>query len=334
MSFQIDRGLFKFDFTDYHAVLGVPVDADVKEVRKQYLKIARLLHPDSSKSNNEAEKQQANTLLTKLVNPAYEQLSRSNREYMVSLGHLGKRIIAEGGKVSISSEPAKQLAKSGANFDHFYKSTLKTLASTQYESLERVLDKIAEISELNLVYLMLKGKSGQSGGRVGKGTSTAESQATNGVDTAKNSTNPGSTPTGKTGAKSGVPNTSGEVSRADTYIKRAEGYLEKNNFAGAVLELREALKLDQSNSKCHGLLGIAYLQQKQVSMARVHINKALELNANEEIALKGKQFLEKHGHESSGDGQSRSSSKSQAKSSDQSSSGGFLGGLFGGGKKK
>ena len=74
MSFQIDRGLFKFDFTDYHAVLGVSVDADVKEVRKQYLKIARLLHPDSSKSNDEAEKQQANMLLTKLVNPAYEQL--------------------------------------------------------------------------------------------------------------------------------------------------------------------------------------------------------------------------------------------------------------------
>ncbi len=333
MSFQIDRGLFKFDFTDYHAVLGVSVDADVKEVRKQYLKIARLLHPDSSKSNNEAEKQQANMLLTKLVNPAYEQLSRSNREYMVSLGHLGKRIIAEGGKVSISSEPAKHLAKSGANFDHFYKTALKALASTQYESLDRVLDKIAEISELNLVYLMLKGKSGQSGGRATIGTSKGETQPATGVDP-KTPTNPGSNPTGKTGAKSGFSNTSGEVSRADTYIKRAEGYLEKNNFAGAVLELREALKLDQTNSKCHGLLGIAYLQQKQVSMARVHINKALELNPTDEIALKGKQFLDKQSHQSGGDGQSRDSSKSQGKSSDQSSSGGFLGGLFGGGKKK
>ncbi len=330
MSFQIDRGLFKFDFTDYHAVLGVSVDADVKEVRKQYLKIARLLHPDSSKSNNEAEKQQANMLLTKLVNPAYEQLSRSNREYMVSLGHLGKRIIAEGGKVSISSEPAKHLAKSGANFDNFYKTGLKALASTQYESLDRVLDKIAEISELNLVYLMLKGKSSQSGGRSPIGTSKGETKPATGVDP-KTPTNPGSTPTGKTGVKSGLSNTSGEVSRADTYIKRAEGYLEKNNSAGAILELREALKMDQTNSKCHGLLGIAYLQQKQVSMARVHINKALELNANDEIALKGKQFLDKQGHQ---DGQSRDSSKSQGKSSDQSSSGGFLGGLFGGGKKK
>lgn len=326
MSFQIERGLFKFDFTDYHAVLGVPVDADVKEVRKQYLKIARLLHPDSSKSKTEADKQQANTLLTKLVNPAYEQLSRSNREYMVSLGHLGKRMIAEGGKVSISSEPAKQLAKAGANFDHFYKSTLKTLASTQYESLDRVLDKIAEISELNLVYLMLKGKSGQSGTRANRGTGTGEAKPATGVDT-KTPTNPGSNPTGQTGAKSGIPKTSSE-SRADTYIHRAEGYLEKNNFAGAVLELREALKLDQTNSKCHGLLGIAYLQQKQVSMAKVHINKALELNPNDETALKGKQFLDKQSHQSGGDVQSKD------KSSSQSSSGGFLGGLFGGGKKK
>lgn len=333
MSFQIDRGLFKFDFTDYHAVLGVPVDADVKEVRKQYLKIARLLHPDSSKSNNEADKQQANILLTKLVNPAYEQLSRSNREYMISLGHLGKRIIAEGGKVSISSEPAKQLAKSGANFDHFYKSTLKTLASTQYESIDRVLDKIAEISEFNLVYLMLKGKSGQAGGKVTMGTSKSDTKPSTGVDP-KTPTNSGGTGTGKTSPKSGLANTSGEVSRADKYIQRAEGYLEKNNFAGAVLELREALKLDQTNSKCHGLLGIAYLQQKQISMARVHINKGLELNPTDEIALKGKQFLDKYGQESSGDGQSKSSSKSQGKSSDQSSSGGFLGGLFGGGKKK
>jgi len=26
--FKIDSGLFQFDFTDHHAVLGVPIDAD------------------------------------------------------------------------------------------------------------------------------------------------------------------------------------------------------------------------------------------------------------------------------------------------------------------
>ncbi|NET53020.1 MAG: J domain-containing protein, partial [Merismopedia sp. SIO2A8] len=83
MSFQIERGLFKFDFTDHHAVLGIPIGADKKEVRKRYLKIARNLHPDSSKAEGEAEKQQANQLLSKLVNPAYEQLSKDDREYLV-----------------------------------------------------------------------------------------------------------------------------------------------------------------------------------------------------------------------------------------------------------
>ncbi|MBO1349251.1 MAG: hypothetical protein EBE86_018515 [Hormoscilla sp. GUM202] len=36
MSFLIQKGLFKTDFTDYHAVLGVPVDAEKKEIRKRY----------------------------------------------------------------------------------------------------------------------------------------------------------------------------------------------------------------------------------------------------------------------------------------------------------
>jgi preprotein translocase subunit Sec63 len=47
MSWKIDRGLFKYDFIDYHAILCVSVDADVKDIRKRYLKIARRLHPDS-----------------------------------------------------------------------------------------------------------------------------------------------------------------------------------------------------------------------------------------------------------------------------------------------
>ncbi|NET50396.1 MAG: J domain-containing protein, partial [Merismopedia sp. SIO2A8] len=46
MALKIDRGLFNTDFTDHHAVLGVPIDASSKDVRKRYLRIARRLHPD------------------------------------------------------------------------------------------------------------------------------------------------------------------------------------------------------------------------------------------------------------------------------------------------
>ncbi len=76
MSFRVDSGLFKFDFTDHHAILGVPVDADAKDIRKRYLKIARRLHPDSSSFLDSTEKEWANQLLAKLVNPAYEKLSQ------------------------------------------------------------------------------------------------------------------------------------------------------------------------------------------------------------------------------------------------------------------
>ena len=138
MSFQIERGLFKFDFTDHHAVLGIPVNADVKEVRKRYLKIARSLHPDSRKSESEAEKKLANQLLSKLVNPAYEHLSQGNRDYLVSLGHMGRRLAAEKGKVAPTSEAAKQLSRSGPNLDNAYKSALQHLTAKQYEALDQI----------------------------------------------------------------------------------------------------------------------------------------------------------------------------------------------------
>src|SRR3712207_6925717 len=70
---------------------SVPVDADVKEIRKRYLDIARRLHPDTCKAASDAEKQLAGELLSKLVNPAYKILSRSeehtselqSRQYLV-----------------------------------------------------------------------------------------------------------------------------------------------------------------------------------------------------------------------------------------------------------
>ncbi|MEQ8975887.1 MAG: DnaJ domain-containing protein [Coleofasciculus sp. C1-SOL-03] len=316
MAFEIERGLFKYDFTDYHAILGVPVDADEKTVRKQYLKVTRRLHPDSSKFKTDEEKQKANELLTKLVNPAKEQLSRGSRDYMVSLGHMGKRLASEKGKISISSDVAKQLAKAGANADAAYRNSLKSLASKQYESLDRVVDITGEISELNLVYLMLKGKTSKSG--IGKTTSKTAVSKTAGTGPAVKKTQAGAA--GGAATKGGGTE---EVSKVDSYISRADSYMQKNNFAGAVLELREALKLEQTNSKCHGLLGLAYLKQNQVSMAKVHINKALQLNPQEENALKGKQYIEKLT-------QKTGSSK---KPKEQSGGGGLFGGLFGGKKK-
>jgi curved DNA-binding protein CbpA len=333
MSFQIERGLFKFDFTDYHAILGIPVNADVKEVRKRYLKIARNLHPDSKKAGSDADKKLANQLLSKLVNPAYEILSQGNRDYFVSLGHMGRRLAAEGGKISIASEAAKQLARSGANLDNAYKSSLQSIATIQYESLDQALEKIAEISELNLVYLMLKGGKGE-------GIKTASGKTPTAASAADGKIPASTSPQGASGGSSSKGPESYRAARVDDYIRRAEGYMakDKNNFAAAVLELREALKLDQRNSTCHSLLGIAYLKQNQPGMARVHINQALQLNPQDEKALKAKEYLERLAQKNTG-GQKNTGAKptvppkpDKGKSPDNPS-GGLFGGLFGGKKK-
>lgn len=339
MAFQIERGLFKFDFNDHHAVIGIPVDADVKEVRKRYLKIARRLHPDSCKAASEAEKKLASQLLSKLVNPAYEQLSQGNsRDYLVSLGHMGRRLAAEGTKIPLASEAAKQLFQAGANLDNAYKSVVQKLASTQYDALDQVLDKIAEISELNMVYLMLsKGEIQKSTDRRPEPRTPTEDRRKDEKTATQDRKKDPRIPTPPGAPASPVsPLPDSGLTRAAEYIRRAEGYIAKNNFAAAVLELRDALKLDPNNSRCHSLLGASYLKQNQATMAKVHINKALQLNPNDELALKGKKHLETLAQKASGGTQKAVSGAEQGKQPDKSGKsggGGLFGGLFGGKKK-
>ncbi|NET59369.1 MAG: tetratricopeptide repeat protein [Symploca sp. SIO2E6] len=318
MPFEIGRGLFKYDFTDHHAILGVPVDADVKSVRKRYLKIARNLHPDSCRAASEVEKKQANELLSKLVNPAYEQLSKDNRDYAISLKLMGKRLAGEKSKISVASEAAKQLTRAGAGLENAYKNSVQSLGSKQYASVGEALEKIAEISELNLVYLMLKD------GKIRPGTDNGGVKPSKEKDTK---------PEEDTVIQKGPDPKEMLAKRVAAYIRRAEGYIAKNNFAKAVLELRDALKLDQKNSNCHSLLGVAYLKQKQAAMAKVHFNKALQLNPKDERALKGKKFLEQMAAKSGGAQPTTSSGSSGKSSGNQDKSGGGLFGMFGGKKK-
>ncbi len=108
----------------------VPVDADVKDIRKRYIKIARRLHPDSSVTASAAEKQLANDLLSKLVNPAYEKLSAESTrgEYILVLSQMGKRLVQESASVELNTDLARQLA-GAPNIDHFYKSAIAKIAA-------------------------------------------------------------------------------------------------------------------------------------------------------------------------------------------------------------
>lgn len=316
MSFKIDRGLFKYDFIDHHAVLCVAVDADVKEIRKRYLQVARRLHPDSSFTETAAQKQLGNELLSKLVNPAYEKLvgDRTRTEYILILSQIGKRLVQESTSVTLNTDLAKQLVEA-ANIDHFYKTAIAKLAQTQYDSLEQALQVIAQASELNLVYLM------RNAGKSSTAPPSAQPKVQSGTPQPNT---PKNTPPAPAPPK--------EDLIVEQYVRRAQSLIDKNQFAQAKVELQEALKLEPKNSRCHSLIAMVYLRQNQLKMAKIHFDNALKLDPSDETALQWKPKIDKALGQQHSDHKVTSSPNNGDKQPDKSGSG-LFGGLFGGKKK-
>lgn len=312
MSIAIEYGLFKLNITDHHAILGVSLNANAKQIRLRYLKIAQKLHPDICKS----DKPLANEILSKLVNPAYEQLSRQNTsaEHQIVLTQIGRRLAENRDKITLNFQFDRELSQAGDKLEAVYDRHLKDLAASQYESLEQATQKIALLSELNLAYLMLKYI--RDLGREEKVTRQQKSDAAK--PTAKPQT-PSTQPLQEPTSESII----------DSYLRRAKQYLAKNNVSEAIAELRDALKIDPKHSTIHALLGQAYLQQRQLTMAKVHINKAYQANPKDPVAIASKKELEKltkHINKSK-------STNTGSNKSDNPGNSGFFGGLFGSKKK-
>lgn len=315
MSFQIDRGLFLLDFSDFHAVLGVSIEADVKEIRKQYLKIARRLHPDSCVAECEGDKQLAEQLLSKLVNPAWQNLSqeKSRTDHLLVLKMKGQGAARKRHELELGSNLAKQLLSS-SNADYFYRTALNDLSDRQYEQLDQAIELTAQISELNLAYLICR-----------EGSSDRNSPKSQIYTT---------TTTTKPSAQPALPRSE---SLSDQYYRRAEGFAAKGNYAQATIELRDALKIEPNSSRCHSLMGLVYLRQNQPTMAKIHFTKALSVDPQDPIALEGKQKLEPVAKLPTSKATSKATSKPAAKPNSTKPdstkpSGGLFGGLFG--KKK
>ena len=287
MALNIEQGLFKFDCIDHHAVLGVPLDATANEVRKRYLKISRRLHPDSCTADSEASKQQASQFFAKLVSPAYQQLfnDQSRAEHNVLLTRMGKRLVQEKEKIDLQSEQAKQLYKSN-NLEHEYKTALNKLIEKQYESIDEIRQNTAQISELNLVYLLRKSSQGQSASKPAEVT-----KLTNPAVTTPATTGPAAT-AGKVPPVAEKKAAKVEPSPAETYCRRAQEYIEKNYPAKAILELRDAMKMEPKNSRVHALMAMAYLNQDQLKMAKIHLESALQFNPQEATALEVKKRID------------------------------------------
>jgi len=300
------KGLFKYDFTDQHAILGVPLDAEFNDIRKRYMKIARRLHSDTCSFESQADKDWANQFLSKVVNPAYNKFSKESdrKEYNLLLAAIGKRVAKEQPKMQIESEVAKQLA-TAKDWEEAYKTAVSKLALKQYESVKETEDAINQISELNMVYLLRKE-------RVGAGVTPPPPPPKK---------DPPVVVDPKTKKQDAVtqppPPPDPTDSPAEAYCRRAQGFMDSKSYAKAILELKEGVKRDPKHSKAHAILAMCYFEQNQATMAKLEMNKALASNPQEPTALEVKKKLEQAAAKSKKDGEKQ----------------GFFASLFGGKKK-
>ncbi|MEG4629106.1 tetratricopeptide repeat protein [Microcoleus sp. AR_TQ3_B6] len=305
MSFEMTKGLFKYDFTDQHAILGIPLDAEFNDIRKRYMKIVRRLHSDTCSFESQADKDWANQFLSKVVNPAYNKFSKESdrKEYNLLLATVGKRVVKEQAKMQIESEAAKQLA-TAKDWEEAYKTAVSKLALKQYESVKETQEAIDQISELNMVYLLRKERVG---GGVTPPPPPLKKDPPPVVDpkTKQDRVTPPPPPPDPTD------------SPAEPYCRRAQGFMDSKSYAKAVLELKEGVKRDPKHSKAHAMLAMCYFEQNQATMAKLEMKKALESNPEEPTALEVKKKLEQ--------------ASAKAKKSEEKP--GFFASLFGGKKK-
>lgn len=303
MVLRLDKGLFQLDdFQDYHAILGVPVDASPEQIRRHYLQIVRRLHPDGLQGDRQHLRETSTLLLARVVNPAYNVLSQEQRQrdHLLALQTKVQQARVQQVSIRAMDERAQKLAVS-AQIQQDYHALIGQLGQNLYASLAEVEERINLLSELNLVFLLRAPAPVESIPVASVVTATPQtSAATAAAET------PAAAPTSTT-------------ERVNSYLRRAEDYVNKQSFAPAIAELRDALRLDANDSRCHALMGVIYLQQNQLTMARVSIRRALSLDPNNERALEAQQQLTQR------EAQAAPANAGQGKS-------GLLGGWFG--KKK
>lgn len=282
MVLRLDKGLFQLDdFSDYHAILGVSVDATPEQIRRQYLQIVRRLHPDRLQGDRQQLRDMSTLVLARVVNPAYNTLSQPQRYQDHLLALQAKAQQARTRQVSIRAmhEAAQKLAIS-PQIRSDYQALVQQLSADLYSSLTEIEERINQLSELNLVFL-------QRSPGMAEATPVAKIATTPVPATAATATTPAeAAPTG-----AGATSTAERVS---SYLRRAEDYVSKQAFAPAIAELRDALRLDANDSRCHALMGSIYLQQNQLTMARVSIRRALALDPQNAQALEAQRQLAQH----------------------------------------
>jgi tetratricopeptide (TPR) repeat protein len=254
--------------SDPYAVLGVSVTADDRRVLKRYHAIAKVLHPDRYLLAEPANREPANQLFTRLINPAYEKIKqeKGRAEVMATLRFHVRRLVHQSPLVLQSDIARELLGKPLHEAEVFYEKAIADLADTQFHPLEHFDHCSHHIGELNLVYLHLK-----------MGDSFVREKRTGLVAASK--VKP---------VSQHVLNLADQDPQTDyarRHYDRAQQYMKREAWGQAILELRDALKIAPNQAEYHSLLGLAYLRQDMPGMATVHFRQALKLNATEPLAM-------------------------------------------------
>ncbi|MBE9221141.1 DnaJ domain-containing protein [Cyanobacterium stanieri LEGE 03274] len=317
MNINVKYGLFKYEVKDYYSILGVPIDASAKDIRLRYLKIAYQLHPDTCSAETPEEKEKASQILSKLVNPAYENLYKDKlrKECQLIFAEMSRRLASQVNDITISTEIAKTLHQAEKNRDKLYHELVQKIAVDQYQDINTVLTKIALISELNMVYLMSQNETQRRENISRSSRNVGEIQSSEAIITQQPSPETVANNTTQVQNETeATPQAEAGVNRLDRLIANAENAAKIGNLEQAILDMREALKLDNANPKVHGLISYYYYKQGNKTYGKIHYNKAFSLNPNEPIVRQIKEeFLEENkktkGKSSKGKGKNKDDKK-------------------------
>ena len=287
---RFDRGISQFNH-DYYAALGLPIIASAVYIRPVYLSIVRILHPDVYGLSTK-DKQTATQYLAKLVNPAYNILMKEQerQSYQAIFKLLAKRLVQKSRNIEIYSQVACELMLSPN--DGLYERSVSAIAKVQYQSLDKILEYTAQISELNLVYILYKegyqyGAPNMPPVLVPKpqnkllASSTAATPSSYNYPSNNNPTNN----LNNNSNNSKVVLHSNDIKSINSRLKICEIYLSQRDWQTALKELREILLIDKENSKCLAMLGIVYKNINQPQMAKASFMRSLHINPQEPLAL-------------------------------------------------
>jgi tetratricopeptide (TPR) repeat protein len=261
-NFKINKGLASYGISDHYAILGLPMTTDAAQIRKKFLKLAKILHPDVFGRTPE-EKEMATKYFSKMVSPAYQLLNsdRERGEYLATLRMFAQNKKQKDEVPTLSSEIAQKLYR--IPHEITYKQYVEQVSPKQYETLDSIMEYTAILSELNLVYLFT-----QTSLNFSSGSST---MAPVGSQTA----NVEATPAAKPAQSPALRN-----------LNMAELFISKKQWTDALKELLSAEKLDPNNAKVYALKGLVQMNQNAAAIAKASFQKALKLDPKEPMALK------------------------------------------------